>query len=286
MRNAIAISLVVSVCLAGCGSSTNPTKSTGANYQSDDMDYGGEAEPFPREAELAGDETASLADLPEGVPRKIIYQATLALVVDDFSSLESEIPKLIESHSAYLASANLARNRGAQRSGKWTVRVPVEQYEAFLDQVTALGIPERREQTSQDVTMEYIDLEARIAAKKKLETRILKLLDDRSGKIKDVIDVERELSRVRSDIEQMEGRIRYLAKQSSLTTVTIHAREEADYHPPEAPGFGGRLAGTFSSSAGTLGSAIERLVMVVVACVPWVLMIGVVATPIWFWRRS
>ena len=72
-------------------------------------------------------------------------------------------------------------------------RIPVDRFEAFLEGVARLGVPESRQQTAQDVTEEFVDLNARIANKKRLEERILKLLQDSEGKIKDIIEVEGEL---------------------------------------------------------------------------------------------
>jgi neutral trehalase len=126
------------------------------------------------------------------------------------------------------------------------VRIPVEKYEEFLLGLEKLGIPEHRTQTAQDVTEEFVDLEARIANKRKLEQRILQLVEDRDGKINDVIDVERELARVREEIERMEGRMRYLSNRAALTTVTITVREEKDYVPPQAPSFTSRIGTAWS----------------------------------------
>ena len=91
----------------------------------------------------------------------------------------------------------------------------------FLQAVSRLGVPESRHQTAQDVTEEFVDLEARISNKKRLEKRIVELLSSSSGKIKDVIEVERELARVRGEIEQSEGRLRYLTDRTEFTTEVV-----------------------------------------------------------------
>ena len=178
---------------------------------------------------------------PPAVDRKIIYEATLRLVVDSFANVETQIPLLAKQHQGYIANGSVDTTQGSQRAGSWTVRIPVEQYDAFLDAIAALGVPESRTQKAQDVSAEYVDLEARISNKKKLEERILQLLADRSGEIKDIIAVESELGRVREEIERMEGQLRFLSNRVSLTTVTITAREERDYKPPTAPTFAARI---------------------------------------------
>src|SRR5690606_10928958 len=140
-------------------------------------------------------------------------------------------------------------------------------------------------QKGEDVTEEFVDLEARIATTKKLEERILELLDTRDGEIKDVIDIERELARVRTDIERMEGRLRFLDDRTSLTTVTIEAREQQDYAPAEAPGLGGRIAGAWTSSTSSLLGAVEGVLLFGIACVPWLVAVGIVAGPVLYWTR-
>src|SRR5690606_35499913 len=117
---------------------------------------------------------------------------------------------LVQSSGGYLALTDIARNQGTERSGRWVVRIPVAGYDTFLNALSQIGVKERFHQSTQEVTEEYVDLEARIASKKKLEERILELLDNRDGEIKDVIVIEQELARVRTEIEQMEGRLRVL----------------------------------------------------------------------------
>lgn len=235
---------------------------------------------------------AELADTASGQARraadnrKIIYTATVALVVDDFSHVEQTLSSRVNECGGFIASASIALNQGRQRSGTWTVRVPVASFEQFLDATGDLGVPERREQQGQDVTEEFVDLEARIRSKKQLEDRILELLSANKGEIKDVIEVERELSRVRTEIERMEGRMRYLADRTELTTVTVQVREEHDYKPPQAPGIGLRIASTWRGSTSGIVAAAENLLLGAVACLPWLLVAGVFAVPVWKWRRT
>ena len=98
---------------------------------------------------------------------------------------------------------------------------------------------------SQDVTEEYVDLEARIRNKREEEKRLLKHLADSTGKLEDILAVEKELSRVRGEAEQMEGRLRFLADRAELSTVTIEASEWKDFKPPVAATFRTQVGRTF-----------------------------------------
>jgi hypothetical protein len=105
------------------------------------------------------------------------------------------------------------------------------------------------------------------------------LLKEANGKIKDVIEVEHELARVRGEIEQMEGRLRYLANRTELTTITITARQEENYVPPAAPTFANRITQAWHSSLSQLRSFGEELLVATVAAAPWIVAFGVVLVP-------
>lgn len=273
--------------LMGCGASEN------SKFENVRDALDGEYIPTSEESSPSGGETASGEDQPNAraIDRRIIYTAEVSIVVKDFENLEAELPKLVKESGGFIANANIDRTSGQNRYGSWQVRIPVEQYDHFLEAVDKLGIPERHNQSAQDVTEEYVDLEARIANKKKLEERILELLANSEGKIKDVIEVERELARVRSEVEQMEGRLRYLKNRIALTTVTVSAREQRDYTPPSAPTFLTRLTDSWSESLETLQDGLENLTIGLVFSIPWAIIYGVgfyifYKIARWIWRRQ
>jgi hypothetical protein len=223
-----------------------------------------------------------------GVPdanRQIIHRATLSLVVDDFGITEKQVAELVRSTCGYVAQFGEDRPYGAQRGGRWTVRVPVPQFERFLEEVGKLGVAEQRERHADDVTEEFVDLTARLKNKQQLEARLLELVAKRADEIKDVIAVEAELARVREEIERMQGRLRYLTDRVALTTVEIRAYERRDYRPTEAT-FTGRIAHTFWQSLDMLRSLAEACVLLLVALVPWFVALLAFAVPFaWLIRR-
>jgi hypothetical protein len=223
---------------------------------------------------------------PADATRRIIYEAEISLVVKDVSAVESQIAALLKEHQGYVAESSIDRTQGEELSGRWRVRIPVERFDAFLEAVAKLGVAESRRQTAQDVTEEFVDLEAQISNKKKLEERIVELVNNQSGEIKDVIEVERELGRVRGEIEQMEGRLRYLTNRAELTTVTIIAREVDDYVPPQAPSFANQIRRAWTNSLKSLQDFGQRAVVAAVYALPWIFVLGAVLVPgLWYARR-
>jgi len=202
--------------------------------------------------------------------RKIIYTAEVQLVVEAFDSVPSEVEALAKRFDGYVASSTLTGSPGRPRSGEWTIRVPVERYAEFLTAVKELGEVHHVSTDSTDVSEEYYDLESRIRNKKKQESRLLELLADATGKLEEVLSVERELARVREEIERMEGRVRVLDDLTTLTTVTLRINEIKDYMPEQAPTYATRVRRAWSGSMDTLVSTAKTVSIAVVAAVPWV----------------
>ena len=163
--------------------------------------------------------------------QRIIYSCVIGLVVEDYHQFESQLPNLIRKFGGFVASSDTDRQYKDQQRGVWVVRIPVQNYAGFLSGIGGIGFAESRSENATDVTEEYIDLEARIGNKQRLEDRIVKMLEERTGKLSEVLDIERELARMREEIERMQGRLRFLKDRSSMATVTLHCREQKEYVP-------------------------------------------------------
>jgi ribosomal protein S30 len=213
----------------------------------------------------AGVSAAAPADL------KIIYNASLGLVVPNFGKLETELPALVRAANGYIAEARSDQKQGKRTSGDWVVRVPTGEFDGFLQRVAALGIAESRQITAEEVTEEYVDLEARVVNKQKMEQRVLEIIQQRSGPLAEVLQLEGELARIREEIELMQGRLRLLANQTSLATVRIAAREEHNYVPPQQPSFATQLRETWQGSWSALAGVGSTTLLAAVALVPWLL---------------
>jgi hypothetical protein len=227
----------------------------------------------------AGSASAPTSAVPPTADRQIIYRASINLQVKSFPDTDNKLASLVKEANGFVSQFNEDRSYGAQRGGRWTIRLPVTNFSSFLDSVTHLGVAERREVQSQDVTEEYVDLEARLKNKQALEGRLLELVSKRSDSIKDVIALESELGRVREEIERLQGRLRYLSDRVSLTTIEITAYERLDYQPPEAT-FSARIVSTFRASLDNLRQLAEGIVLALIAFLPWLLVLATVLLPL------
>lgn len=221
------------------------------------------------------------------VERKIIYTANLQIVVKDLDEARTQLSGLIKRHNAYVASSNISGESGTRRSGNWTVRLPVGEFEAFRDGLLETGYPRENSLSSDDVTDRFYDLERRIANEKSTEKRLLQLLEDRTSNLKDVLALEEKLGSVRGNIEVMEGRLRMWKNLTALTTVSLTFIEDAKYTPPQEPAFTTTIGKTFDSSVSAMAEFGKGVVLVAVAVAPWLPVLFVVAIPVWWTvRRS
>lgn len=211
--------------------------------------------------------------------RRIIYTATIDLVVKDSSQTHEAVKTLVAEVKGYVSTFREDSPVPSQRGGKWVVRLPASEFERFTSEVLKLGIATSQQSDAQDVTEQYIDLTARLANKKRMEERVLKLLEEQTGQIKEVVEVEAQLGRIREEIETLEGKVRYLSDRVAMTTVTISARENANYFPATPPTFASKAWTTLSQSLAGMQELGEGVVLAVIAISPWLLLGLVLLTP-------
>jgi hypothetical protein len=179
---------------------------------------------------------AALAPPPEAAPvaaktapaaaPMIERTATLNLATRDFGQLRSRIDAILARRHGYIAELTLNTPQGAGRSLSASLRVPAAELDATLAELRELGRVENESQKGEDVTRQYADLVARLANARNTEQRLAQMLAQRTGKLSDVLDVEREISRVRGEIEQMEAERRATADQVAFATAQLNANED------------------------------------------------------------
>ncbi len=160
----------------------------------------------------------------EEIQRRIVYEADLELVVKDVQEASNRIAALVDSMGGYVVNSSIFRT-GQSLSGNMTVRVPVGRFRAFIGRVKELAIRVNRESIrARDVTSEYVDLQARLKNLEVTEEELRALLSEvrkKSGKASDIMQVYRELTRIRTEIERIKGRMQVLDRLTTYATVNI-----------------------------------------------------------------
>ena len=231
--------------------------------------------------------TALQAPPAAALSRKIIYDGEIDLIVKDVDPIAKQVVTIIQDARGYIAEQSTTGSPGSQRSTRWKLRVPVDQFESVVEKVLALGELGRNTRTSQDVTEQFYDIEARIKNKKAEEKSLTKILDERTGKLEDVLKIETELSRVRGEIEQFEGKIRVLENLSSLATLTVSVREREKFEPPPpaVADFPTQVARTWENSLHGLVNLGKGVILWAVNWAAWVPLLAIGALLCWILLR-
>lgn len=220
--------------------------------------------------------------------RKIIRNGELTIELDNPDNAQRRITTIAESLGGFVVTSESQQteSHGQQSHLNVTVivRVPSEKFAAAIDQIRGLGSGAHilhEKISGQDVTEEYIDLEARIRTKKALEAQFMEIMK-RAQKISDALEVQSQLAEVRGEIERLEGRRRFLENQSSLSTITIHLQTPAPLVATSTPGFWHNIREAFGDGLTTAAEIILGFIRLAFVLVPVLLFI---VLPVWLvWR--
>ena len=158
---------------------------------------------------------------PQGLAgeRQIISQASLDLEVSDVNAAATQLRGLVESFGGFIEHVSTSGGPNPEH-GSAVVRVPGDRFLDALDSIERLGKAVGQTLGQRDVTGEAIDLEARLKSERSAEQSLLKLLD-RAVSVSDVLTVERELTRVRADIERLQGQLDFIQRSVALATISV-----------------------------------------------------------------
>jgi hypothetical protein len=167
---------------------------------------------------------ASPIDAPQPDETLVIKTARIRLVVDEIGALRAAVERLVREQSGSIEAMGVRGEAPGSRTLSATVRVPVARLDAMLAALR-LGQVVDEQQAAEDVSSAHRDLAIRIANARVEEQRLNELLARRTGNLKDVLEVEREQSRVRGEIEQMTAEERTMRDRAALCTITVEASE-------------------------------------------------------------
>jgi hypothetical protein len=207
----------------------------------------------------------------QAADRKVIRNANLTLEVASPSEVQPKIVSIAEAHQGFVVTSEATQRNGEDKTKpeitvNLIVRVPASQFNQVMEGIRAVGTRRLQEKvTGQDVTEEFMDLEARIKNQKALEQQFIEIMK-RAGKVDDALSVQRELAEVRTEIEKLEGRRRFLANQASLSTINITLQ------PPtpivNATGFWYSVRTAFSDGVDVATEIILFLIRAILALAP------------------
>ncbi len=182
-------------------------------------------------------EEAAQAPTQEPIPalanRKLIRNATVELEIVSFDNAVQKITAFANEEHGYVATTDSEKQANGKLRGQVVVKVLPENLDRFLQKIRSLGELKNQTLGTEDVTKAYFDTDARLKNAHVMEQRLIDMLKTKTGKVSDLLQVEKELGRVREEIEKMQGDLKYWDSQVQFATVTISLAEK-DMEEPAA----------------------------------------------------
>jgi hypothetical protein len=198
-------------------------------------------------------------------PTMIIRTGQAFIEVEKVDPAVLKIRQLAAQFGGYFTNSSISGGHDQIRQATLELKLPSPKYDAAVDALSTIGKVETVTSNAQDVGEEFVDVTARVTNARRLEERLISLLANRTGKLDEVLRVERELARVREEIERYEGRLRYLSSRVALSTLTITIHEPAPIlgnNPGENP-IAAALRRAWRNFVGLLAGAIASLGVVI-----------------------
>jgi len=230
------------------------------------------------QAGFAGNTAEVTAENVVLADRKLIRTGTLSVEGRRYAEAAEKAVAIAEAHGGYLSGANAAREAGDRQRGTLTLSVEARSFDAVFRKLKELGRVESAAVETRDATREYTDLETRLSVKRDAQARLLEILRTRTGKLSDLVEAERELSRLVEEAERLEGERRYLAKQVELATITIEIFEPAAFL---RDGAAAPLFQAVRDALPLLSRSVAMMLYASAAALPWV----IVAVLVWKLRK-
>jgi hypothetical protein len=225
---------------------------------------------------------------PENVGPMIVQTASLNILATNYDQASAAIDKLAAAHGGYVEKLDAKAQTGNARELTASLRIPTKQLDGFLADVRKLGRVEEETRSNEEVSDQYVDLQARLKSARATEQRLIELLGTRTGKLQDVLEAERELARVRGEIESMQGQSTILLHRVNYATVQVDLSEEYRQVLGSGPvSTGSKLRNALVEGFRNLQDGAVGLLVFLFAVGPSLLFwLAILLVPGWFaWRR-
>jgi Domain of unknown function (DUF4349) len=207
---------------------------------------------------------------PVDTHRKVIHTGRIELVVETFDTARTQLEALVTAAGGYIDSAEISHSEHSH-GGTIVLRIPAEGYGEVVGKLAGIGQVTSESTTATDVTDQYVDIAARLVSARALEKRLLELAAERTATIDQILAIERELARVRGEIEGYEGHVRQWDDQIAMSTLTLTIYPKREV--PVAASLGDRSSDAFHGSIDSLRETGAGLLVVTITLLPWALIL-------------
>jgi chromosome segregation ATPase len=218
----------------------------------------------------------------------IAHSVSLTVQVSELSAARGALEALLARHRGYAAQLTVNTAVGSPRSLQGSLRVPDGELAAAVAELRALGHVETETQSGEEVTQQHADLVARLENSRETEQRLRAILEQRTGRIEDVLQVEEEIARVRGEIEQMEAEQKTLEHRVDFATVELQLTEQyREQLGPQSASVPMQIRNAFVSGLRHAANALLGILLFIEEVGPTVVIwLGILAVPgLVLWRR-
>ena len=241
--------------------------------------------PAPIAADASSIQMLSSHSVSDSVISSMIIRTGQASVeVDSLERGIRAVRALASRVGGYVANSSIASGAEQTHTATLEIKIPATHFEDAINGLQPIGSLESVSVSAEDVGEEFVDVAARAANGRKLEQRLIDILGTRTGKLSDVLAVERELARVREDIERQEGRMRYLRTRAAMSTLSVTVHEKAPV--VAGTGSGGVLAEAFRQAWRNFIRFIASAIAALGTLLPLGVIVAAFAWLVWRARRS
>ena len=197
---------------------------------------------------------------------KVIRSGELRIQVRDVESAASRADSSVLQRGGLVADRQQSAGDNGKRTAHLVVRVPADRFGDLMLSLKSLGSVKSETVSQQDVTKAYFDLETRLSVKEQSLGRLRQLLATKAARLADVLDVEREITRVVEEVEQLKGERRFYDNRVAMSTIELTVFEAGAFTP--RPSF--TVGQSFSQAIDVLSTSLAWLIYLVTFLVPWV----------------
>lgn len=280
----ITVIMIMMMLMAGCGSDRSAVIE-----QSSEPSYSGASDSSEISGSGSENKEGIAADSGNEITdnRKLIRRASLTIESTEFQKSLNHINGLITEYGGYIQNSQISGNRyGSQdnRSAYIVVRIPDAKLGLFLDGAEDLGNIISRSESTEDVTSQYTDTQARLTSLKTEFDRLLVLID-RAEKLEDIIKIEERLSQVRYQMDSVTAQLKMLDNEVDFSTVSIELYEVKFFSSSEENDILQRIKTGFMESILNLSNTIQNLIVAVISYIPYIFVAGIIVAPVLYLYR-
>ncbi|RED36893.1 DUF4349 domain-containing protein [Paenibacillus sp. VMFN-D1] len=242
------------------------------------------------EADTAPEAGFTAQDLAGGLNKKLIYKAHLVMEIQDYAKAQTEVRNMVTLSGGYIVNFS-ETDSASERGGTFILKVPASGFSSFLNRLEQIKHDSlQRSIEGQDVSEEYVDLQARLKAKQVMEEQYIAFMK-KATKTSDLVAFAKELERVQEEIEQIKGRMRYIDQNVAYSTVELRIYQPEKTLPKAEPDrqqapLGKRAGDALQGSMDVLTQIVQWIIVILSGAVPVLILAAIVLLIVWMVRKG